>query len=221
MSERQSLIGLMKHIFIDIINQKKKSFLIIYLAMLVLDRVNYMILQSFAIGFSYFIMSVICTIVLVYFYLAIDDHIPLNKLLKAINENFFLTFKVATVNLLILLLIFLPIIWFFSALTIDIQDPIYIFILILLTLGGILLLSTTSLAVIHSIVEHNNIKMSLYNGLNTAKTYLKIIFKLMIVFIILAIPASSSIFIMNFLSIILQLSFITIVIDSINSRNVK
>jgi hypothetical protein len=221
MGEKQSLIALIKHIFIDIINQKRKSFLIIYISMLLLDILNYMILQSFAIGFSYFIISVVCNIVLVYFYLAIDDCIPVNKVLKAINENFFLTFKVATINLIILLMVFFPIIWFVSTANIDMRDPAYIFIILLLVLGGVLLLSITSLAIIHSIIEHNNITMSIYSGFNTSKTYFKLIFKAMMVFIMLAIPCASMSFVMNFLSIILQLSFITIAIDSINKRNVK
>lgn len=224
MGEQQSLIALIKHIFIDIIDQKKKSFLIIYLIMLVVDRMNYMVFQYFAMGLSYFILSVVCNIVLVYFYLATDDYMPLDSLKKAVTENFFGAFKVATVNLLILLMILLPVVALFSQVDgefLDSNKVLFFIMTILLVFGGIFLVSVTSLSIIHSIVEHRGIRVSFQHGLNTTKFYFKLIFKLTVMFILLAIPASSTMLIMNFLSLILQLSFITIAIDSIKMRNVK
>jgi hypothetical protein len=224
MGEKQSLIALIKHIFIDIISQKKKSFLMIYLSMLVIDKVNYMIFNFFAIGISYFIVSVICNIVLVYFYLSVDDYLPLDTIKKAITESFFDAFKVAIVNLLILSIFLLPIVrGFYSAESELLNSSIglnYILI-ILLIIGGIFIISATSLSIIYSIVEHRGIRMSFKNGINTTKHHFKLIFNLMIVFILLAIPSSSEMLIMGFLSIALQLSFISIVINSIKVGNAK
>ena len=228
MGEKQSLIALIKHIFIDIINQKKRSFLIIYLSMLVIDRVNYMVFHFFAIGVSYFVLSVICNIVLVYFYLSMDDSIPLDAIKKAVTENFFGAFKVATVNLLILIIILLPIVGVigsFSPVHVGYSGELgtlSVFIMIiLLFIGGIFIVSITSLSIIHSIVEHTGIRVSFRNGINTTRLYFELIFKLMTIFIILAIPAASEMLIMGFLSLILQLSFISIAIDCIKRQNAK
>ena len=210
----------MRHIFIDIIGSKKKSFLIIYLCILVIDKLNYMIFSSFAITISYFVLSVIFNILLVYFYLSRDDHLPLDDLKKAATESFFVALKIATINILILFIICTPLIGFFSqGNLITYSKGLSFILIILLILGGIFMVSTTSFSIIHSIVEHTGVRLSFKNGIDTTKNSFRLILKIVISFILLAIPASTEPFIMGFLSLILQLSFISIAINSIKKRN--
>lgn len=224
MSGHNSLLAIIKHVFIDIIGHRRKSFLIIYFCTLVAEKINYMIFSSFAIGISALMLSIIINIVLVYFYLSTDDLLPPQKLKQAISESFLKVLKVAIVNTAIIFIISTIALGISTQSGIDFKsiNPIFALVLLFPIIAAMFfLIGITSSSIIHSIVEHSSVISSFKNGIETAKESFWSISKLLSAFIILAFISLGELFLVNFLSIILQISFISITIDSIKRRNAQ
>lgn len=201
MSANNSLISVISHVFRDVIIEKRKSFLIVY---------SLLLLSSFLPPIpTYFLFSGILNIVLVYLYLSHEDALPLDKLKQAIKESFFNVFKIMIVNIVVvaaLVSLGLGIYSVFKSQIVVIASlPIAIFII------GIV-----SFSIIHSIIGNVGPTIAIRRGIYTTRNNFWLTFRLILLFILSMTLVSSELFIVNFMSLILQLSLISIVVNSVN-----
>jgi hypothetical protein len=94
---------------------------------------------------------------------------------------------------------------------------------VLLVVPLVFVLSVLHFNVYHAIIEHLRVGNAVKSGINTAKTYFRVTFKLyMVVFLLQALLGiTKSCYTAALLSMIMQLCIISITIDSVQKRHVK
>jgi hypothetical protein len=205
MSVNSSLTATIVHVFRDVILPKKRSFLIVYCLLILSNFVPPVI--------SYFLLSAIINIVLVYLYLNGEDDLPIDKIKEVLKENFLNVFKITILNLIIIAILTAIGLQIYSLL-----NGLRVFPLIILALLPLMIfvVGVVSLSVIHTIVENVKVVVAINRAIYTTKSNFGLIFKLIILFILIALVVSSHAFFLNFISIVLQLSLISIVVNSVS-----
>jgi hypothetical protein len=207
MTVKNSLAATVVHIFRDVIIPKKKSFLVIYLLLIISNFVPPII--------SYLLLSSIINIMLTYLYLSSEDSLPIDKIKQIIQENFFNVFKITIINLGIVAILTATALQIYSL----VNGSAILPLLVIASLPVIIfIVGVVSFTVIYTIIENTKVTVAINKSIYTTKNRFALLLKLILFFVLFALGISSNIFILNFISLVMQLSFISIVVDSINFR---